>query len=47
MVNLLETQRVIGFFFFTRLTCFGCFRGEVLFRQASMKMKMSPLSVPC
>ena len=49
MVNLLETPRVIVFFFFliTRLTCFGCFRREVLFCQASMKIKMSPLSVHC
>ena len=49
MVNLLETPRVIVFFFFfiTRLTCFGCFRREVLFCQASMKIKMSPLLVHC
>ena len=49
MVNLLETTRVIVFFFFfiTRLTCFGCFRREVLFCQASMKITMSPLSVHC
>ena len=53
MVNLLEIPRVIVFFFFsffffmTSLTCFGCFRREVLFCQASMKIKMSPLSVHC
>ena len=48
MVNLQETPRVIVFFFFiTCLTCFGCFRREVLFCQASMKIKMSPLSVHC
>ena len=47
MVNLLEMPRVIVFFFMTSLTYFGCFRGEVLFCQASMKMKMSPLSVHC
>ena len=48
IVNLLEISRVIVFFFFkTSLTCFGCFRGEVLFCQASMKIKMSPLSVHC
>ena len=51
MVNLLETPRVIVFFFcflffcffffMTSLTCFGCFRREVLFCQASMKIKMS------
>ena len=48
MVNLLETPRVIVFFFFiTCLTCFGCFRREVLFCQASMKITMSPLLVHC
>ena len=48
MVNLLETQRVIVFFFFiTCLSCFGCFKREVLFCNASMKIKMSPLSVHC
>ena len=46
MVNLLEIPRVIVFFI-TSLTCFGCFRREVLFCEASMKMKMSPLSVHC
>ena len=46
MVSLLEIPGVIVFFFFiTRLTCLGCFRREVLFCQASMKIKMSPLSV--
>ena len=47
MVNLLEILRVIVFFFITSLTCFGCFEREILFYQASMKMKMSPLSVHC
>ena len=50
MVNLLEIPRVIVFFFFffmASLTCFGCFRREVLFCQARMKIKMSPLSVHC
>ena len=47
MVNLLETPRVIVFFFITLLTCFGCFRREVLFCQATMKITMSPLSVHC
>ena len=47
MVNLLEISRVIFFFFITSLTCFGCFRREVLFCQASMKIKMSPPSVHC
>ena len=46
MLILLETPRVI-FFFITRLTCFGCFRREVLFCQPSIKIKMSPLSVHC
>ena len=45
MVKLLETPRVIVFFFSTWLTCFGCFRREVLFCQVSMKIKISPLSV--
>ena len=47
MVKLLETPRVIVFFLITLLTCLGCFRREVLFCQASMKIKMSPLSVHC
>ena len=42
MVNLLEIPRVIVFFI-TSLTYFGSFRREVLFCQASMKIKMSPL----
>ena len=46
MVNLLEILRMIVFFI-TSLTCFGCFRREVLFCQASMKIKMSPPSVHC
>ena len=46
MVNLLEIPRVIVFFI-TWLICFGCFRREVLFCQASIKIKMSPLSVHC
>ena len=47
MVNLLEIPEVIFFFLITSLTCFGCFRREVLFCQASIKIKMSPLSVHC
>ena len=48
MVNLLETPRVIVFLFFiSSLTCLICFRREVLFCQASMKIKMLPLSVHC
>ena len=46
MVNLLEISQVI-FFSITSLTCFGCSRREVLFCQASMKIKMSPPSVHC
>ena len=46
-VNLLEIPKVMFFFFITSLTSFGCFRREVLFCQASMKIKMSPLSVRC
>ena len=45
LINLLEIPRRIVFFFITSLTCFSCFRREVLFCQASMKIKMSPLSV--
>ena len=33
MVILLEIPRVIVFFLITGLTCFGCFRREVLFCQ--------------
>ena len=44
MVNLLEIPRV-RVLFITSLTCFGCFRRDVLFCQASMKIKMSPPSV--
>ena len=49
MVNLLEIPQVIFYFFFliTCLTSFGCFRREVLFCQASMKIKISSLSVHC
>ena len=47
MVKLLETPRVIVFFLIPLLTCFGCFRRKVLFCQASMKIKMSPLSLHC
>ena len=46
MVNLLEAPRVIVFFV-TLLTCFGCFKTEVLFCQLSMKIRRSPLSVHC
>ena len=46
MVIFLETPRVIVFFI-TSLTSFGCFRREVLFCQASIEIKMSPLSVHC
>ena len=35
------------FFFITRLTCFGCFKTDVLFCQASVKVKFSTLSVHC
>ena len=48
IVNLLEIPRVIVFFSFLH-DCFASvfFRREVLFCQASMKIKMSPLSVHC
>ena len=45
MVNLLETPEVILFFLITLLTSLGCFRRELLFCQARIKIKMSPLSV--
>ena len=47
MVNLLEIPQVIFFFLITSLTSLGCFRREVLFCQASIKIKMSRLSVHC
>ena len=47
MVNLLEIPEVNFFFLITSLTSLGFFKREVLFCQASMKMKMSPLSVHC
>ena len=45
----LEITRVVEcfFFFITRLTCFGCFTLDVLFHQASVKIKLSTLSVHC
>ena len=45
MGNLLEIPEVIFFFLITSLTSLGCFRRELLFYQASIKIKMSPLSV--
>ena len=47
MVNLLEIPEVIFFFLITSLSSLGCFRRQVLFCQASMRIKMSPLSVHC
>ena len=45
----LEIIRVADCFFFitTRLTCFGCFTSDVLLYQASVKIKLSTLSVHC
>ena len=45
----LEVTRVVEcfFFFITRLTCFGCFTLDVLFYQASVKIKCLTLSVYC
>ena len=44
----LEITRVVDcFFFITRFTCFGCFTSHVLFYQASVKIKLSILSVHC
>ena len=45
MVNLLEIPEVILFFLITSLTSLGCFRRELLFCQASIKIKMWALSV--
>ena len=47
MVNLLEVPEVKFFFLITSLTSLGFFKREVLFCQASMKIKISPLSVHC
>ena len=46
MVNLLEIPRVRVFFYYI-IDLLRCFRREVLFCQASMKIKMSPPSVHC
>ena len=46
MVILLETPRLIVFII-TGLICFGCFRRELLLCQATIQIKMSPLSVHC
>ena len=35
------------FFFIRRFTCFGCFTSDVLFNQASVKIKFLTLSVYC
>ena len=44
----LEIPCVVNcFFLITRLTCFGCFTLDVLFHQASVKIKLSTLSVYC
>ena len=45
----LEITRVVNcfFFFITRLTCLGCFTSDVLFYQASVKIKCLTLSVYC
>ena len=45
----LEITRVVEsfFFFITRFTCFGCFTSDVLFDQASVKIKFLTLSVYC
>ena len=47
----LEITRVVDcfvfFFIITRLSCFGCFTSDVLFYQASVKIKCLTLSVYC
>ena len=47
MVNLLVIPQKIVFFFYYMIVLPQMFRREVLFCQASMKIKMSPLSVNC
>ena len=39
--------RLFFFFFITRLTCSACFKTDVLFCQASVKIKFFTLSVHC
>ena len=45
----LEIPCVVDCFVFviTRLTCFGCFLLDVLFHRASVKIKLSTLSLHC
>ena len=44
----LEIPCVVNcFFLITHLTCFGCFTLDVLFHQASVKIKLLTLSVQC
>ena len=44
----LEIPGVVNcFFLITHLTCLGCFTLDVLFYQASVKIKLSTLSVQC
>ena len=44
----LEIPCVVNcFFLITRLTCFGCFTLDFLFHEASVKIKLSTLSVQC
>ena len=47
MVNLLETPRVIVFFFYYMIDLLRLFQKRVSFCQASMKIQMSSLSVHC
>ena len=47
MVNLLETPRVIVFFFNYMIDLLRLFQKKSLFCQTSMKKTMSPLSVHC
>ena len=48
MVTLLEIPQVTVFFSYYIIDLLvGCFRREVWFCQASMNIKMSPLSVHC
>ena len=45
--NTSRCRLLFFFFFITRLTCFGCFKTDVLLCQASVKIKFSTLSVHC
>ena len=47
MVNLLEIPRMVVFFVNDMIEMLRLFRGEAVFCQATMRIKMSPLWVHC